>query len=47
MDVQRSKGHSTIISSPHNWIGYNHTTGTSSQIQVKSKLCNSNETRHW
>ncbi len=45
MDIQRFERDSTKASITHNWVGRYYTTGTSSQVQIQSKLCYSSQTR--
>jgi hypothetical protein len=46
MDIQRFKRDSTKVGTTHNWAGHYYTTSTLGQIEIKSKLCYSSQTRY-
>jgi hypothetical protein len=46
MDIQRFEMDSIKAGTTQNWIGHYYTTGPSSQVKIKSKLCYNNQTRY-
>ncbi len=46
MDIQKSKRNSTKANTTYNQLGHYYTIGTSNHMQIKSKLCYSNQTKY-